>query len=288
MPGFLFALAALMLLVLAPLDEARAACAEDLTRIQLATPNHAPQLRARLQQLTQDGEAKARRGDAQGCEADTKQALQLLQLPVLGPVALSTPLAGATQTAQATMPSNVARTAPASPAAAGPSAGMTGMAASSANAAPSTGSGPASEAKGASGEGASGPTSGSGHPAANASASAGTGGGDPAHGATLAQAQCGPCHSFQPGAGARVGPDLFGVTQRPIASTTGFAYSPALKAHQGGRWDPATLNAFLTSPSGFAPGTRMAFGGIAADQDRRDVIAYLQSLGGSAATGASR
>jgi cytochrome c2 len=299
------AIAAFILLAMAPLHAARASCAEDLTRIQLAAPNHPPDVRARLEQLTRGALEKMRSGDAQGCDHDTAEARQLLQLPALAPLTLSTPIAGAAQTAQANMPSNPERTTPASPdsrnpanaapatpartgAAGGPSVGTTGIATSATNAAARAGSGPASEAKAASGEGATGPTAGSGHPAANAATGAAAEGGDAAHGAALAQAQCGACHSFQPGAGARVGPDLFGVAQRRIASTPGFSYSAALKAHQGSAWSPATLDAFLKSPTGFAPGTRMAFGGVASDQDRRDLVAFLETLSGNSATGASR
>ena len=267
---------------------AHAQCAEEMTRVQLASTNVAPDLRSRLQPLLRDAGAKIRQGDGAGCDADMRQALQLLKLPVLAPLALSTPVAGATQTAAATRNPSGAAPAPNPNQANVAQTPAGGMATQAPYGAPSAGTGPASHASAASGEGAAGPTAGSGHPAAQMAEASAPSGGNAQHGAGLAQGQCGPCHSFQQGGGTRVGPDLFGVTQHNIASTPGFDYSPALKAHQGQRWSAAALDAFLKAPSSFAPGTRMAFGGVASDADRSDVIAYLQSLNPSAATGASK
>ncbi len=47
--------------------------------------------------------------------------------------------------------------------------------------------------------------------------------------------QCQACHNFQEGQGPKVGPDLYGVVGRPVASVAGFNYSAALKA-KGGTW----------------------------------------------------
>ena len=44
---------------------------------------------------------------------------------------------------------------------------------------------------------------------------------------------CVACHNFKEGAGAKVGPDLYGVVGREQASAPGFEYSSALKAHHG-------------------------------------------------------
>src|SRR5271168_4668409 len=66
------------------------------------------------------------------------------------------------------------------------------------------------------------------------------------HGAQVAK-QCEACHNFQEGAGAKVGPDLYGVVGRAVASVPGFNYSAALKS-KGGTWDFDSLNAWLTKP----------------------------------------
>ena len=66
-------------------------CAEDLTRIQLALPNAPKDVQSRVGALVTEAARKARASDAAGCAAATRQALQLLQLPVLASLQLSTP-----------------------------------------------------------------------------------------------------------------------------------------------------------------------------------------------------
>jgi cytochrome c len=96
------------------------------------------------------------------------------------------------------------------------------------------------------------------------------------HGAQVAK-ECEACHNFQEGAGAKIGPDLYGVVGRPVASVGNFSYSAALKS-KGGNWDFDALNKWLTKPSAYAPGTAMTFAGISNEKQRADVIAYLDSL----------
>jgi cytochrome c2/sporulation protein YlmC with PRC-barrel domain len=154
---------------------------------------------------------------------------------------------------------------------------------SSPPAASSNPTGSSSDPKAAPGEGATGPTATSGDSAAavtTAVAQPPTGGGggpDPAHGKAVAQRACAACHTLNQGGPTRVGPNLFGVAERSIASVSGYNYSNALKAHQGS-WDQASLDAFLKNPRGYAPGTYMTFPGIRSDQDRQNVVAYLESL----------
>jgi cytochrome c len=57
----------------------------------------------------------------------------------------------------------------------------------------------------------------------------------------------------------------------------GYAYSAALKA-KAGPWTFAELNAWLTKPAAYAPGTKMTFAGIKDAQQRAEVIAYLNTL----------
>src|SRR5262249_52496230 len=84
-------------------------------------------------------------------------------------------------------------------------------------------------------------------------------------------------HNFQEGQGPKIGPDLYNIVGRKIASTSGFNYSAALKS-KNGSWDFETLNTWLTKPNSFAPGTAMTFAGITNDKQRADVIAYLDTL----------
>ncbi len=74
--------------------------------------------------------------------------------------------------------------------------------------------------------------------------------------------KCVACHTFTKGGPNRVGPNLWGVVNRPKASEAGL---------------------FLTSPRGYAPGTKMTFVGLPKGTERADVIAYLNSLADSPA-----
>jgi cytochrome c len=100
---------------------------------------------------------------------------------------------------------------------------------------------------------------------------------DPAAGAADVKKLCSACHNFVEGAGAKVGPDLYGVVGRDRASVAGFDYSAALKGIPG-KWTYDTLNAWLHSPKTFASGTKMAFAGIDSNTERADVIDYLHTL----------
>jgi len=88
--------------------------------------------------------------------------------------------------------------------------------------------------------------------------------------------ECELCHNLGKGQGAKIGPDLYGVVGRPVASEAGFNYSAALKA-KGGTWTFDALNTWLTNPRADVPGTLMTFAGISNEHQRADVIAYLNS-----------
>jgi cytochrome c len=96
------------------------------------------------------------------------------------------------------------------------------------------------------------------------------------HGAQIAK-QCEICHNLQEGQGPKVGPDLYNIVDRPVASAAGFNYTPAMKA-KGGKWTFAALNKWLTNPRADVPGTAMTFAGLSSEKQRADVIAYLDTL----------
>jgi len=98
-------------------------------------------------------------------------------------------------------------------------------------------------------------------------------GADAAAGAKVFR-KCKACHRVEADGGNGVGPNLHGVVGRVIASHDGFNYSDALKGKDGA-WTYEQLNAFLTKPKDWAPGTKMAFPGLRKDADRANVIAYL-------------
>jgi cytochrome c len=87
---------------------------------------------------------------------------------------------------------------------------------------------------------------------------------------------CLTCHNLGKGQGSKVGPDLYGVVGRPVASVEGFNYSAALKA-KGGTWTFDALNTWLKDPRTDVPGTMMTFAGLPSEKQRADVIDYLNS-----------
>lgn len=110
---------------------------------------------------------------------------------------------------------------------------------------------------------------------ADTQAAARVAGADPARGAATFL-QCSACHVAEPGGPPRLGPNLWGVVGREVASASGYDYSDALRA-LGGEWSYARLDAYLHAPMTYAPGTRMVFPGIADAALRAEVIAYLRT-----------
>jgi cytochrome c2 len=88
---------------------------------------------------------------------------------------------------------------------------------------------------------------------------------------------CAGCHTIVDGQAHRLGPDLFQVVGRNVASTTFGEYSPALKSF-GGDWSRERLDAYLRDPQAAVPGTTMGFAGIADDQQRAALIDYLRTV----------
>ncbi|NIZ14153.1 cytochrome c family protein [Phaeobacter sp. HF9A] len=87
--------------------------------------------------------------------------------------------------------------------------------------------------------------------------------------------KCSACHKTN--GENSTGPHLDGVVGRDIASVDGFSYSGSLTGLDGA-WTPEHLDAFLTKPSAYAPGTAMSFAGLKKINDRVNLIAYLESL----------
>jgi len=102
---------------------------------------------------------------------------------------------------------------------------------------------------------------------------------DPAKGKQTAQV-CTSCHAFDQSGQDRIGPGLWGVVGRGVATHPGFKYSSAFAA-QTGTWTYQRLDHYLTNPAKDIPGNRMGFAGLRRPQDRANVIAYLGSLSAS-------
>ncbi|MFI4936107.1 MAG: c-type cytochrome [Caulobacterales bacterium] len=94
-------------------------------------------------------------------------------------------------------------------------------------------------------------------------------------GADAFNTNCGACHGLD-ATSTPLAPGLKGIAGRKIASLTDFDYSDVLKA-KGGTWTDQALDAFLTDPSTFAPGTKM-FGGAPDPVQRKAIIDYLKTV----------
>ena len=90
--------------------------------------------------------------------------------------------------------------------------------------------------------------------------------------------KCASCHSVDPSGTNKVGPGLYGVVGRPVASHEGFNYSTAMKEHVSvdPEWTYEALNQFLHAPKKYVPGTAMGFAGLKKEEDRANVIAFLR------------
>jgi cytochrome c len=93
--------------------------------------------------------------------------------------------------------------------------------------------------------------------------------------------RCEACHDGTKGGPNKVGPNLYGVIGRPIASHPGYSYSAGMKDFSDGgkkHWDYQLISEFITKPKAEVPGTAMGFAGLSKIDERADVIAYLRTL----------
>ena len=89
--------------------------------------------------------------------------------------------------------------------------------------------------------------------------------------------KCAACHSFEQGGKNKIGPVLWNIVGAEKGKHEGFTYSEAL-VEKGGAWTYGDLDAFLSAPKAYVPGTKMLFPGFKKPQDRANLILYLHSL----------
>lgn len=87
--------------------------------------------------------------------------------------------------------------------------------------------------------------------------------------------KCKACHKVDGSNGT--GPHLDGVVGRQKANVEGFGYSDAIMAVATESWTPDKLDAFLTNPKKYMPGTKMSFAGLPKAEDRANLIAWLDT-----------
>ncbi len=93
--------------------------------------------------------------------------------------------------------------------------------------------------------------------------------------------KCASCHTPEKGGPNKVGPGLWDVVNRPVASHEGFSYSAGMTTFSEGHkvvWDYDHLSFFLEAPKKHVPGTAMGFAGLKKDDERANLIAYLRTL----------
>lgn len=107
---------------------------------------------------------------------------------------------------------------------------------------------------------------------------------DPAAGETAFR-KCVACHTPEQGGSNKIGPNLWNIVNRPVATHPGFNYSAAMRgfAEDGKVWDYHHLSEFLKAPRSYVPNTAMAFAGIRNLQEEANLIAYMRTLSDSPA-----
>ena len=89
--------------------------------------------------------------------------------------------------------------------------------------------------------------------------------------------QCATCHTCNEGGPNKQGPNLWGVIGRQSGQVQGFKYTAANK-DSGVIWTIQAMFDYLQNPKKYIKGTNMAFPGFKKEQDRADVVAYLNEM----------
>ena len=86
--------------------------------------------------------------------------------------------------------------------------------------------------------------------------------------------KCAACHLVNKGGANKIGPALYGVIGRKVASKEDYKYSKAMASYDR-NWTFEEMNGYLKKPQSYIKGTKMAFAGLRKEKDRASVILYL-------------
>ena len=89
--------------------------------------------------------------------------------------------------------------------------------------------------------------------------------------------KCAACHTTENGGANKIGPNLWGVVGKDVATSASFNYSDAMIGQEGD-WNYELLDRYLTKPKDAIPNNKMVFVGLKKPADRASVILYLRSL----------
>ncbi len=94
--------------------------------------------------------------------------------------------------------------------------------------------------------------------------------------------KCSICHTLAAGASRKAGPTLHGLFGRRAGTIPGYRYSPTLSGSDI-VWSAETIDRlFDIGPDHFIPGSKMPLQVIAGQEDRRDLIEFLETNSGPA------
>ena len=86
--------------------------------------------------------------------------------------------------------------------------------------------------------------------------------------------KCAACHSVVKDGKNKIGPKLYNIVARPVASISDYKYSKALTTYKK-EWSFEELNGFLIKPATWIKGNKMGFAGLKNEKDRASVILYM-------------
>lgn len=90
--------------------------------------------------------------------------------------------------------------------------------------------------------------------------------------------KCRTCHDWSADGRNKVGPVLYDIFGRDIATVDGYRYSDAMVAYGAEHqvWTMELMDHYLIAPRDVVPGTKMTFAGLDDPEDRAALIAFLR------------